>query len=324
MGDRMDHDQASALLSDLVAGRLAPAEAGDVEAHLGRCDECRSVYRTLWLVREEASATGDALFDAHPEPELLVRYALADAALATAELARVGAHARACPTCFQEVAVTRRAEAGPGFLTRFARLLFPHMGSESFWPRLAPVLTALVLVLSYPAYLGVVRAPEAGRRNHELVSQLGATQERERTGQNALQATRDELSRVRSWGGGVNLLYLEGATRSGGASRPSISVRPEQPLQPILIDHDLSAAAGTISVSLVREGSGGGAAPAAPLWEHTGTRDELWDRASHGISLLVPAALLTPGEYRVEIRQAGGGLPRFSARFRVTPAGNSP
>lgn len=48
-----DHEQLSDLLPALLDGRLAPAEAAELEAHLAGCDQCRAERRGLELLRAE-------------------------------------------------------------------------------------------------------------------------------------------------------------------------------------------------------------------------------------------------------------------------------
>lgn len=76
---------------------------------------------------------------------------------------------------------------------------------------------------------------------------------------------------------------------------------------------DATLPAGNVAIALVRE-------PDARVWTIEGPREDFWDAQNALVGLLVPADVLTPGNYRVELGAAPGRAPSFTARFRVLPS----
>jgi hypothetical protein len=57
--------------------------------------------------------------------------------------------------------------------------------------------------------------------------------------------------------------------------------------------------------------------PGGRVWSAEGPREEFWDPANSLVGVLVPAAVLVPGTYRLELGAVPGGTPQVTARFRV-------
>lgn len=312
----MNHETVVPLLSDFVSGRLDAAVAAEVQAHLAACSECGEVASTLDVVRREAAAHGAPLFDEHPSSGALAEYAFADDRLDTRELARIGEHARSCPTCRHEVEVTRRTHADSAAWWRAAiRGLFAPRAPAP-WGGLGPALAAITLVLAYPAYLGLVQVPALRDAQRRTLAEISTLRERETQLRATLESVESRLQDLASWGGGVSLLFLPASQRGGGAEIPEIRLHPGQPFQPILIDYDLGdpdewppSAAIAFVVRRLPKGT--------EVWRHETTVEAAWDPASEGVSLLAPAGALVSGEYRLEFRRAGAAEPDYLARFRV-------
>lgn len=105
-----EHDALQEDLPDYAGGRLATARASDIERHLTGCPACRDLVDELRDLRESFRDAGDALFEPHPEPAALRRFASGGAG---AEESRIGKHAALCVTCRLEIDACRQRAARP-------------------------------------------------------------------------------------------------------------------------------------------------------------------------------------------------------------------
>jgi hypothetical protein len=309
----LDHETTAPLLSDLLAGRLAPDRSGEAWSHVGTCPDCRSVTTTMHQVRQAAAGYRGTAWGEHPRAEDLVDYALDDDELSGTARAQVDDHLRTCRSCLRHIKLTREAhlsvlsQAGG---TRFADRLF----SPTLAWAAALVMIALLGGLALPAYRGLVALPEAQRARQDLAREMRSLRHEERVLRDALQAHEEERSRLQSGGGAVPLLYLGDTARGPGAS-PSVALRSGQLFQPIVLDTELALSSQQeVALALRRLPDG------AEAWSHRATWGQLWDPDSRALTLLVPTAVLSPGEYRLDLRQPGRTQPLFAARFWVRPA----
>ena len=301
----MDHETASGLLGDHARGRLDPGQRRQVEAHLATCSECRDVAALLPAVQQALQEHGPALFDAHPSPEQLGQFALASDELDAPEQSRVAAHARACPTCANEVDLTRRAQR-----TAWARSpqAWAHAAGRkpaAAWLRPALAVSAIAAVaLIYPAYLGLVRYPEVRRVAARATTGGGPGDQQPRASEAPT-----------PWSGAVGMLTLAGATRESAAGAadatvPEVALRPGQPYLPLLIAYEPPVPAQqSIEVRVVRDGQ--------VVWSMPGTLAALWDRGAEAMVLLAPASPLAPGDYALELRWTDAASPDWRSDFRV-------
>ncbi|MGQ0722788.1 MAG: zf-HC2 domain-containing protein [Candidatus Eiseniibacteriota bacterium] len=296
----MDHQEASPLVSDWVRGELGGSRAALVERHVAGCRECRDAAEAVRaLVAEAGRMRGAAV--AHPPADTLARYVTAPREEPFASLAGVAIHLQGCAPCREDVALMREASV-PGWW----RPIRAWFASAPPLPRaLQPAFAAAVVLLIVPAWFGIVDAPRQraeseGRVRAAEEARAKAESEAAFLAQRAAEAPR---------GGGVAALVLRGATRSAEEA-PTLWLRADQALQPLLLD--VTPPDAPITVRLV-------GADGVIAWSASGARDEFWDEANRLVGVLVPAALLQPGEHRVEL-SAGPDEPAFfSAAFRVLP-----
>jgi len=107
-----EHDDYREDLADYASSRLDADRAGAVERHLGECDDCRRTASFMKDLGEAIGDAGDALFEPHPDVDVLRRYALGDA---TDDAARIARHLQVCPSCDLESTawpVVRAMETG--------------------------------------------------------------------------------------------------------------------------------------------------------------------------------------------------------------------
>jgi hypothetical protein len=297
----MDHREASPLVSDWVRGELEKDRAALVERHVAECRECRDAADAARSLVAEAGRVRLAAV-AHPAADTLARYVTAPQEEPFASLAGVAIHLQSCEPCRDDVALMREA-ATPGWW-RPVRAWFD---SAPLLPRsLQPAFAAAVLLLIVPAWLGIVEGPRQRAESERRVR--AAEQARVRAEAEVAQISTRASEPPR--GGGIAALVLRGVTRSA-EEPPAIRLRAGQAMQPLLLDVTPPDASITARV-LAADGS--------VAWSASGTREEFWDDANRLVGVLVPTAMLQPGEHRVELSSGPDGPPFFSASFRILPS----
>ena len=298
----MDHADARQLISDWARGRLDASRAQEVAEHTKSCADCTAAAEAVARLEAEGRrlATG---VSPHPSPETLARYVALPGESSTLELASVGVHLRECATCREDVDLVRAAAAPEWWRAVQSWLASPPASMRG----LQPALAAAVVLLAYPAWLGLVEYPRARAAAERPASQAGPAPV-------AGAGARANPEAAAPRGSGVSALVLRGATR-GGDDLPVLWLRPGQLLQPVLVDATLTGS--QVAVSIVREPGGG-------VWDTRGPREEFWDPVNSLFGILVPAAVLTPGQYRLELAAGPGAPPEVTARFRVVLAPGEP
>jgi hypothetical protein len=133
------HEEAIELLHELQLGRLEDDRRRELEQHLAECEDCQGFVETFHALR---GALGRAEEEQLPE----------EAARALEK------HLSVCPSCRGEGAATGDREEAASPPTR------PRRASQRRWERVVTaVAAALVLVLAYPAYVGLFGTAERAR-----------------------------------------------------------------------------------------------------------------------------------------------------------------
>ncbi|NOT34334.1 MAG: zf-HC2 domain-containing protein [Candidatus Eisenbacteria bacterium] len=293
----MTHEQAEPLISDWARGALEAARAAEVERHVTTCDHCRAAAQAAHALLAETKRVS-ALAGRHPSSDQLARYVSAADSEPLAALATTGVHVRECSACREDVALMRAA-ASPGW---FAAVRAGFVGAPAPVRALQPALALVALLLAYPAWLGLVQAP---RERAETERRLIASEDARR----AAERRTSEPSVAPATGGGVVALVLRGPTRSA-ATLPTLRLQPGQLEQPLLLD----ASPPDVRLSIRITGASGVA-----VWSVTGPREEFWDASNQLVGVRVPATLLAPGDYRIELAAAGHPEPLLTAEFRILP-----
>lgn len=303
----MEHEEAQRLLADRSHGRLAEAVQRDLAAHLSACGKCGSLSETYEMLRASLATAAVA---EHPTSEEIVAYALRSGDLTGEDLARLAAHARACDPCAGEVAAVAEADAAAGSLggrppSGFLRFLLR--------PGPAAALTAagLLLVMGYPAFLGLVRLPELRRAQQEAQDRVAAL-----TGE--LDGARRSLQEFADWDGPAQWLTLR-RPRRGEAPRNLISLQPDQPYLQVAVRPLLGEEVQDDARFLARiEDEDGREIWAAEL-RASQIREHV---AADGVVVLpVRSALLPPGGYRFRLvsSERTEVEPAFEASFQILP-----
>jgi hypothetical protein len=169
----VNHEHAWPLLDDLLDGNLAPDARAGVEAHITECAECSGQASMMRLLRQpEVARAARDLPELHPSADRLSAYALTPCELSAGDWEFVDRHVRSCGECRETVRLGRRAARWadgwwPGVRDFWSSLVSPRewmpaqqAGTRWRWlgPQqvLVPALAALVVLMAYPAYLGIV------------------------------------------------------------------------------------------------------------------------------------------------------------------------
>lgn len=309
-GGCLTHNEARLVLTEYAHGRLDSQGAHALEGHVAACVECRGALAALRALERELAEHGEAALSEHPVPEKLVRFAVNSSRIAVPELARLAAHVRACPTCEREVELTRGADAWRAPWWRsFARAWQEAQAGP--WGMLAPAMAVIALVLAWPAWLGVRELPNV-RRAQETATHDAAQLQREVVSLREVVQANDAAA---SWSGGARALAFPALRRGVPPEPPELRVVPGQPHVPVYVAFDPRDAGdpAALAIVILRAGTPG------EVFQLEGAAADLWDPAVQGLSLLLPARVLEPGDFRLEVRVPGEERPRYASPFRVLP-----
>lgn len=98
-------EEIRTLLADYVGARLGPDQSRRVEQHRQTCPDCGEILEDLESMKEQIRSGGEAMFEPHPVPVILHRYALGEGGV---EAPGIGRHLETCATCQLEVETWRR------------------------------------------------------------------------------------------------------------------------------------------------------------------------------------------------------------------------
>ena len=304
----MNHEDAAALLHDFHYGQIDGARRHEIEEHLDGCEECRALSRTYRVLH--ATLNHDQRAKDHPSSEEIVAYAVDRSGLDPGAALRVADHVKSCTVCSDAVEKTRQVHASV--------LARPGTGRPRRWSlqrsgvrvALAAALAGLALLIIADAYLrfGSLREAQA---------QLQARAARVDELTSSLDQARDELGRVESWGGAVDLTVLSSALRDETAA-PVIRLREDQPHAPLVVELDLAA----FELDIDAFGFEIHRAHGGPIWSVDLSADRVRESVeSLGVvSFLVPAAELPPGDYKLRVVARGdpAAAPVLAVSFEVS------
>jgi hypothetical protein len=292
----MTHEGAVEKIVDLLHGRLADIERDDTVAHVRGCAECgelAATYATLSAAFDDDGAAGE-----HPPGALIVSYALREQGLAAHERDWVASHVLQCNACAAEVETIGEAEAeaardsatpaGAEPPSRRAR-------SAAYAPAFAAA--AVLLLLAYPAYLGLFEVP----RIHERIA--------------TLEASRSAAPAPETWDGGPVHQRVLAAPLRGTTGEPTVIPLAEgQPYVMLEVDPgSLEEFATGVTRFGVLDGTG------ASLWSRELTADQIrsYVRSTGTLEFVVPAAALGSGPLTLAVSRGSERL--FEASFLVEP-----
>jgi len=288
----MNHDAAVSLIGDLLHDRMSDSVKDRMLAHVRGCDDCKSLSDTFALL-SEAWSTGTL---EHPSSDSIVRYALGRIDLDEEERNRVAEHVLSCELCAAEVEATSQAEA------KSTREAVPAPAERPVVQRpslMAPMIAAaaVLVVLAYPAYLGLFEMP----RIHDRLAMLEA----------------GAPARESAWSGAIDLHVLREPLRGAEDDLPSIRVEGDRPYVLLAVEPGaLEGYAGAQAVHFdIRDDTG------RVTWSSRMSEDELRlrVRAANVVLLAVPVDELPVGRLTLSVsrgREADDRL--FDTSFVVS------
>ena len=317
----MTHDEAAPRLTEWIEGRLERRESEAVASHVASCPECEGIADVARLLLKARTAglpeksfvssramgpADDAAPAIHPGAEEVAVYAAEPGELETRDLARIGAHLVECSSCAEEVALTRRADAA----------IRPRRPSaiEGFWKNLwslerhgAIALAAgfVILILAYPAWLGLFRLPDVTEEVDALQLQSGGLRREAAAAADEADRLRGDLSRAASWGGVVPLAVLREPSRGAKASRNIVRIAPGQPVVPLILTPELDGDLPDDIALWIEIEDAAGRLRWSVETKVGDVRAEI--RASKVFAILAPSPAFLSGAGRVRLRPAAAG-----------------
>ena len=308
----MNHDEAATFLPELLRGGLHDSVRSDLAAHLAACGECRALAVTYDVLTEALGRDGadvlgrdgGAVATGHLPAREIVADAVERDALPAPELERIATHLNSCRSCEKEVEMTRGAhdETRRGSILPFAPARLAALRVPAARAAMAAAAAVLVL-LGYPAWLGLARLPRAARDASDLRAANEAVGREAADLRSSLDRSTADLRAVTSWNGAVTLNVLEAPVRGGGGTKV-LTIASRQPFLLVAVQPAIPVAAGpkdTVRFAIGREGE-------EPLWSDELTVAQLRDavRLSGVVTFAVPADRVPPGSYRMTATPLGG------------------
>lgn len=297
--------------------------------HLKGCARCRDEAPALLAaVRTIRAAPAEALAG-HSASEQIVALAL-DPDAASLDVNRdLVEHVTGCATCSAELQEVRRAEQKrmshpeprPGLETLINALgsTLRDLTQGPVLARIALVSSLGVLVLVYPAFLGLRQLPRVKGRVGELEMRTRQLEGQIRDLSTSLSRANQESARLSDWKRPVRLFALTSPLR-GQTMTPLIGIDPAEPyvlvsVRPVLAEP--SALSDVYRVVIVDAGS-------RVIWSAELTVEGIQRqmRQSGALIFPVPSNLLAPGKHELRVLpQKDPEEPILQIPFEVVPAG---
>jgi hypothetical protein len=288
--------------------------------HLKSCDGCRDEAPALLAAARAIRAVPVDALAGHLTSDQIVTLAI-DPEAAALEIHRSATeHLAVCPTCAAELKEVRRAEERRVSGERPRRALWAPMDLLRLRiPASVALATGLVvLLLAYPAYLGLRNPPRTQAEMADLDLRARQLEAQLRDLSASLAQATEASSRLSRWQGPVRLFALTSPVR-GETSTQSISLNPEEPYVLVSLRPILESSAEADVYRFIIQGADGRVTWSADLTVGE-TRRQL--KSSWALIFPVPSSLLAPGRHELRILpQKNPQEPILQIPFEVIPAG---
>jgi hypothetical protein len=304
------HEEAVPLLPDLAHECLDRETAASLMEHLAACDECRRLSETYGLFfmalrRPKAAAAQEHL----PSAEI-VAYAVGIERPEGEALTRIVSHLRSCPQCTEEVERTRQVEEkfreegmpAPG---RFVRGLSDMIHRPALSPALA--VGIVLLVLGYPAFLGLYRLPQVAGEVSRLRKDLGRVEAESQAEIEALNSELEqrlqELRQAAAQSAPVEVHFLAGPSRDEG---PGTVIKLEADQRSVVIGvspgpQQIRPGSFPYRFEIASRGQ------TLLSWEMTGAQIRRYLGSAQGAVIFsIPSSDLPPGNYELTLSSGEG------------------
>ncbi len=218
--------------------------------HLRGCARCRDEAPALLAAARAIRAAPAAALVGHPATDQIVALALDPDAAALDVNRSAAEHVTGCATCTAEVQEVRRAEQkrtlqrhtrpGLGALISALGGVLPDLTHGPFPVRVALASTLGLLVLAYPAYVGLRDFPRVKGQMGDIELRTRQLAAEVRDLSTSLAQANQTLTRLSHWSGPLRLFALTSPVR-GQALKQTINVDPAEPyvlvsVRPILAE----------------------------------------------------------------------------------------
>ena len=281
----MGHEEASVLLDELRAGTLPVDLARQVQAHVDQCATCRGTLDLLLELQGLPEEQRLSLFEEHPSSEELAALSDDGESLSSAHLARLRRHLLVCPSCRADLDLLERGIEGAA----------GQAHGKATWRIPTGARWALAAALGGLLFFGgtLVQRNEV-RTLRRQVSRLA------RPGEGIGQGKESQAG-MPTIKGSYAMLLVPASTR-GGAGIEMVRLQPGQVELPVLFGFEPGVTAGLdekLAARLFDEEHG------EPIWQAEFSAGELWNKEFRALIVALPAAVLDPGHYRVELAGPG-------------------
>ncbi|HEU5179501.1 MAG TPA: hypothetical protein VFW45_01815 [Candidatus Polarisedimenticolia bacterium] len=293
------------ILERAAAGDASVESLPEFIEHLKICARCGREAPVLLAAVRAIRAAPAAALEGHPPSDQIVALALAPEAGMLEVDPGAAEHVAACAICAAEVKEVRRAEEVRSRLRAPAPLgLGRVLGNLANLPsgpvmrRLAWVAGLGILVLAYPAYLGLRRVPQLRGEVEQLDTRTRQLEAEVRDLSSSLARAIQAADLLTHWSGPVPLIALSSPVR-GQATRQTLKLDPTAPyilvsVRPILSDPSDER---DIYRVLILRGDG------QAVWNSQITAGEMRRtmRSSGALIFPVPSTLLAPGGHELRV-----------------------
>lgn len=290
----MNHETAVEHLLDRHGKELDEQTRAAVEAHLAGCEECGAVSQMLQVLHAGFQHDPEEVGH-HPSSDEIVAVAVDPGSLDRENRETVEAHLSTCVSCRREVASVRGAaeSRSPSLPARL------RVRSRPAYLALAASL--LIVVLGYPAYLGITRLPRMTDRVEELQQEIA------------------RVNRSLLWSGAVGLQYVT-SPRRDEHGWTDVELDADQPFLVLGIDMGVPRAvsdADTLQLLLV--GHDGQAVATVQLAVGEARRQI---RETGIVTMVVSTSILPPDRYELRVvnRDKPDDPPIFEAALVMKTA----
>lgn len=276
---------------------------GRIADHLAGCPDCAEHGRFVASIRSEMARQRSA----HPDPEILVRFAEGDADLAPLLREAIEGHLLVCSVCAGEVeildAVDRESRAGAAGSPRAARGRDEPSGFGAMLRRIGETLAGSIL---RPAPAAIYLATA-------VVAMAVILSERAPIDRPT--APPEAAAPARTIVGGVVLLADRSATGRGDGLESPVPVLPVGGTHFLLLELTLLNTPpdpnAVFDVGLLPEKGG------AAAWQGRVRGSEF--RENYTLGVYLEAKGIAPGRYSIEVAPAGGGEAIFRSIVEIQP-----
>ncbi len=296
--------------------------------HLKGCAQCRDEAPALLAAARAIRAAPVEALAGHPASDQIVALAMDPEAAALDVNRRVAEHVTGCATCSAELQEVRRAEhdrlshkrarPGPAALISALRSVLQNLTYGPFPARVALVTSLGLVLLAYPAFLGLRQLPRVKGQMEDLELRTKQLEAQIRDLSTSLAQANQAATRLSHWSGPLRLFALTSPVR-GQTATQTISVDPAEPYVLVSVRPILAEPSAESDVyRFIIEGTDGRVEWSTELTVEQMRRQM---RASGALIFPIPSPLLAPGKHELRVLPVKNPQePILQISFEIVPA----